>query len=376
VGLSIKNVDLAVLVPNFNIEKILVSPLDWGLGHATRCIPIINALLQNGYEVLVATNGKQLNLLQQEFPQLQFLELKGYNISYSKKKWQLAFKIAVQVPKILSAIKHEHHWLDKIIDEHKIDLVISDNRFGLHSKKVPCVFITHQLTIKASIGWLERMMQRINYSYINKFNACWVPDWEGDENVAGLLSHPKKMPTVLVKYLGLLARFERRPIAEKKYDLCILLSGPEPQRTLLEEAILKGIPFIKVNVLLVRGKPNSNETISVPNNVQVKNHLVGIELEQAIQQSEFIISRSGYTTVMELLSLKKKSILIPTPGQTEQEYLGERLMQEGWCFSINQDGFDLIKAIDSAKQFNYGFPSFENSSLQTLIPQLVENLKP
>ena len=159
-GLSIKNVDLSVLVPNFNIEKVLVSPLDWGLGHATRCIPIINALLHNGYEVLVATNGKQLSLLQQEFPQLQFLKLKGYNISYAKKKWLLPFKIAVQVPKILSSIKNEHIWLDKIIDEHKIDLVISDNRFGLHSKKVPCVFVTHQLTIKASIGWLERIMQK------------------------------------------------------------------------------------------------------------------------------------------------------------------------------------------------------------------------
>jgi UDP:flavonoid glycosyltransferase YjiC (YdhE family) len=375
VGLSIKNVNLAVLVPNFNIEKVLVAPLDWGLGHATRCIPIINALLHNGYEVLVATSGKQLSLLQQEFPQLQFLKLKGYNISYAKKKWLLPFKITVQVPKILSSIKNEHHWLDKAIDEHKIDLVISDNRFGLHSKKVPCVFVTHQLTIKASIGWLEKMMQRMNYSYINKFNACWVPDLEGDKNVAGILSHPQNLPAVPAKYLGLLSRFEKKLLVEKRYDLCILLSGPEPQRTLLEEAILKGISSIKGTVLLVRGRPNSNESLSVPNHVQVKNHLVGSELEQAILQSELIISRSGYTTVMELLSLQKKSILIPTPGQTEQEYLGKRLMEQGWCFSINQDEFDLIKAIDSAKQFNYSFPSFENSSLQTLIPQLVESLQ-
>lgn len=367
--------DIAVLVPNFNIQRVLVAPLDWGLGHATRCIPIIKALLFNGYEVIVATNGKQLSLLQQEFPQLQFLELKGYNISYSKRKWQLPFKIAWQVPKIFSAIKEEHHWLEKAISEHRIDLVISDNRFGLHSKKIPCVFITHQLTIKASIGWLERTMQRMNYSYINQFSACWVPDLEGNKNIAGILSHPKRLPTVPVKYLGLLSRFGANPLTGKKYDLCILLSGPEPQRTLLERKILKDLPTVKGDVLLVRGLPNSNEALSIAGNVQVRNHLVGHELEQVIQQSEFIISRSGYTTVMELLSLQKKSILVPTPGQTEQEYLGERLMQQGWCYSVNQKSFNLVEAIESAKLFNYSLPSFAVTDLQTLIPQLVGTLQ-
>jgi len=363
------------LAANFNIEKILIAPLDWGLGHATRCVPIIKALLDNGYEVMIAAEGKQAFLLRNEFPALIFFPLKGYGINYSKSKRLLPLKMLMQIPKILSAVKHEHDWLDKIIDQHKIDLVISDNRYGLYSKKVPCVFITHQLTIKMPFAWLEKLVQKVNYKYINRFATCWVPDLAGEKNVAGILSHPLLKPTIPVHYLNLLSRFDRAVPFEKKYGYCILLSGPEPQRTLLEERILKSIDRINENFLLIRGLPGSNAQLSLSNNIEVKNHLAGKDLQQAIMQSDFIISRSGYTTVMELLSLQKKSILIPTSGQTEQEYLGERLMNQGWSYSVSQDDFELIEAIESAKQFNYSFPSFESNNLQILIPQLVENLQ-
>lgn len=363
------------MAANFNIQKVLIAPLDWGLGHATRCIPIIEALLNNGFEVIVAAEGKQLFLLQNEFPDLMFLTLKGYGISYSKSKNLLPLKMLMQVPKILSAIKYEHDWLDKTIDEHKIDLVISDNRYGLYSNKIPCVFITHQLTIKMPSAWLESFVQRINYKHINKFTACWVPDVEGEKNVAGILAHPIFKPVIPVQYLGLLSRFLNPLLVEKKYDCCILLSGPEPQRTLLEEKLLKDFDEPNAKILLVRGMPGSIENLSSSTNVEIKNHLSGNDLLQAIMQSEYIISRSGYTTVMELLSLQKKSILIPTPGQTEQEYLGERLMEESWCCSIKQDDFDFIKAMEVAEKFAYSFPSFESQDLQKLILQLIKNLQ-
>lgn len=354
----------------FNIQTVLIAPLDWGLGHATRCIPIINALLKNGYEVLVATDGLQQILLQKEFPQLQFLQLKGYNIRYSKTKWLLPLKLLLQIPKILLAIKNEHRWLDKIIAANKIDVVISDNRFGLYSSKARCIFITHQLTIKAPFILLEQWLQKINYSFINKFNFCWIPDVAGEENIAGILSHPKLLPEIPVHYIGLLSRFEKSGSIEKKYDYCIVLSGPEPQRTIMEKLILKDINKVEGKILLVRGKPGSDTVLQLQQNVEIRNHLSGNELQKALQQSETIISRSGYTTVMEIVSLQKKSILIPTPGQTEQEYLAERLMQQHVCFAVPQHSFDLLSAINNANTFSYKIvvlPVFDNKRLQQVL---------
>ncbi|MES2327981.1 MAG: glycosyltransferase [Bacteroidota bacterium] len=357
------------MLPNFNIQKILIAPLDWGLGHATRCIPIIRALITNGYEVIVAAEGSQAHLLQTEFPSLAILPLNGYRVRYSKSKWGLAFTLLAQLPRLQRTIKQEHRWLDFVIDEHHIDLVISDNRYGLSSQKIPCIFITHQLTIKAPFAWLEKVLQRINYRYINQYNSCWVPDVAGDLNAAGVLSHPAILPRTKVYYIGLLSRFQLRPV-EKKYDYCILLSGPEPQRTLLEGKLLAGFSSILGTILLVRGKPGSEELIQHSNHIEIKNHLPGDELKDAILQSEYIISRSGYTTVMELLSLQKKAILIPTPGQTEQEYLAKKLNTDHICVSAAQDDFNVVEVIDKAIKFPYQVPQlnrFDGGSITDLL---------
>ncbi|MEO8171937.1 MAG: glycosyltransferase [Sediminibacterium sp.] len=346
------------MLPNFNIQKILIAPLDWGLGHATRCIPIIRALIANGYEVVAAAENSQAILLQTEFPSLQILPLTGYMVRYSKSKWGLTFKLLAQLPRLQKTIKEEHRWLGKIIDEHHIDLVISDNRYGLFSKKVPCIFITHQLLIKAPFSWIEKMLQRINYDYINKFTSCWIPDTKGEPNAAGVLSHPAILPRTKVHYIGLLSRFQIKTV-EKKYDYCILLSGPEPQRTLLESKLLSGLSDIKGKILFVRGKPGSTEILEQTDQIEIKNHLPGTELEQALQQSEYIISRSGYTTVMELLSLQKKSILIPTPGQTEQEYLAKKLQNDQICMSTEQDDLNFVEDLLKARAFPYRFPALD-----------------
>ena len=319
---------------------------------------------------MIAASAEQKLFLQQEFPQIEFIELKGYGIRYSKAGWLFFFKLLLQAPRFLSTIKYEYKWLDKIIDEHKIDLVISDNRFGLHSKKCPCIFITHQLTIKANFALLETLIQKINYSYINKFNACWVPDAAEKINAAGILSHPKKLPAIPVHYIGLLSRFKKNITTEKKYDYCIVLSGPEPQRTILEKLILKDIDSIAGKTLLVRGLPASEETIQKAYTVEIKNYLPGIQMQQAFEQSEYIISRSGYTTVMEILSMQKRSILVPTPGQTEQEYLADILQKQALIFTISQNKFSVINAIQQAKQFSYSsitLPVFNDESLQQLM---------
>ncbi len=350
-------------------KKILIAPLDWGLGHATRCIPLIRLLQQIGCEVIVASYGEQLNLLKQEFPEINTTLLKGYNVRYSKLKRWLPVKILLQGPKILLTIVREHKWLQKIIRDFKVDMVISDNRYGLYTKQIPCVFITHQLRIKARHAWLEILIQKINYRYINHYDECWVPDFDADLNLAGSLSHPAKMPAVPVKYTGPLSRFAPQKKVEKKYDYLFIISGPEPQRTIFEKKILKIVTQLKGTIMIVRGRPNEQGDIPrAPDNCTIVNHLTTEELQQAFLSGEFIIGRSGYTTIMEVLSLQKKSILIPTPGQTEQEYLAEHLMQQHWCYSCKQDD-DLLSHIHKAETFQFIFPPLNESSLPIVVEE-------
>lgn len=371
---AVSTLILMTIIAKFNIPAILVAPLDWGLGHATRCIPIVKALLLNDCRVIIACNTLQKKIFEQEFTKIDFLPLEGYNITYTKHPKLLAVSILRQLPSIVKVIKKENSWLKKIIDTHQIDLVISDNRYGLYTDKVPCIFITHQLQIKAPLPFIEKILQKINYQYINKYTACWVPDFKDHRNIAGTLSHPQKLPTVPVTYIGPLCRFETEKEITLKYDLCISLSGPEPQRTVLENQILQEIHTISGNIILVRGLPNNNETLVLPQNIMVINYLSGTHLGKVFQQSEIVISRSGYSTIMEIISLQKKAILIATPGQTEQVYLAKKLMQQGWCYSVNQADFNLQQALDNSKSFNYQLPTTSPSSLNQFITDFLRKI--
>ena len=350
--------------------RILVAPLDWGLGHATRCIPIVRELLAQGCDVWLAGEGAQEQLLKTEFPDLPFIELPGYRIHYAKTAKGLIWKMIQQGPKLRRAILYEHQWLKKMVAQHHIDAVISDNRYGLYHSAVPCIFITHQLLIKSSAGkWTEKILQKRNYKYINRFTECWVPDIKGENNLAGELSHPQLKPAIPVHYIGLLSRFKKKERAEKKEHLLIVLSGPEPQRSMLEEKIIKDIGHYNHTATIVRGLPGSASLIPSTGMIQFYNHLPADELNDAIQEAQYIISRSGYSTVMDIMTLQKKSILIPTPGQTEQEYLGRSLMEKRIAACTEQKGFSLEKALTVAGKFNYQMPVVANHSV------LVKNIE-
>lgn len=342
--------------------NVLVAPLDWGLGHATRCIPVISELLRQNAHIVLAGEGNIKNLLQKEFPQLSFARLKGYNIRYSQNKWTLPFVLATQIPKIISAIKYENIRLREIVNEHKIDGIISDNRYGLFHANLPSVFITHQLLIKTSLGnFADEYLQNLNYNYINKFTECWVPDTEHLPGLANELSHPKKLPAIPVKYIGALSRFKMAK-EEKSKHLLILLSGPEPQRTILENIFIEQLKFYKEAVVFVRGLLQSSEEIKLLANVTVFNHLPAEALNKKMNEANFVISRSGYSTVMDLAAVKKKSILIATPGQSEQEYLAKHLMKNNFSLSVDQNKFKLKAVLELAQNFNYKTDHFQNET--------------
>lgn len=348
--------------------RILLAPLDWGLGHATRCIPIIRELLAQNCDVWLAGEGIQKELLKTEFPDLPFLDLPGYRIRYAKTKRGLLWKMIRQGPKIRRAIQQEHQWLKKVVKEYSFDGVISDNRYGLYHSKIPSVFITHQLCIKTSVGrWTEKIVRKRNYRYINRFSGCWVPDADGSINLSGELAHPEQKPVVPVRYIGLLSRFSKQQIDEKKRHLLVILSGPEPQRSLLEEKIISEISHYNGTAAVVRGLPGSSSLIPSTNMLHFYNHLPAKELNEEMMKAEYIISRSGYSTVMDIVALQKKSILIPTPGQTEQEYLGEYLMEIGIAPCVQQKNFSLVAALEAAANYTYSIPVMPDNTLQRAI---------
>lgn len=349
--------------------RILVAPLDWGLGHATRCIPLIRELLAQGVEVWLAGEGAQEQLLKEEFPGLPLLQLPGYSVRYAISSRGLIWKMIRQGPKIFRAISTEHKWLKEVVGRYNMDAVISDNRYGLYHTAIPCIFITHQLLVKSTAGkWVEKMLQRRNYKYINRFKECWVPDAAGNDNLAGELSHPVNLPKIPVKYIGHLSRFETKPITEKKEHLLIILSGPEPQRSLLEEIIIREISHYNGTATIIRGLPAGNTLIPSTGMIKFYNHLAVEEMNREMQEAEFVISRSGYSTVMDAMALQKKCIFVPTPGQTEQEYLGQYLIKRGIAYCASQKEFSLTVALNAARQFNYAFPAFTG---QKLLPKTV-----
>ncbi|MEP7164328.1 MAG: glycosyltransferase family protein [Ferruginibacter sp.] len=334
--------------------RVLVAPLDWGLGHATRCITIINVLIEHNIEVIIAAEGPIAKLLQKEFPAIVILRLKGYKINYSRRKEIFFLNMLAQFPKIISAIKNEKKWLKETVERYKIDAVISDNRFGLHLAKTPCVYVTHQLFIQTGNRFLNKIVQKIHYRFINKFNECWVPDAEGINNLAGKLSHPGNLPVRPVKYLGILSRC-KKIITEKKYDLLILLSGPEPQRSIFENMLLAQLNNAEGLIVLVRGLPGGAEKklYAENKNLVIHDHLPAEALNELIQQSVNIIARCGYSTIMDLVTLQQNAILVPTPGQTEQEYLAAYLTGKKMFFTCAQENFSLEQALEAARTFNF-----------------------
>lgn len=354
--------------------RILVAPLDWGLGHATRCIPIINELISLNCEVFLAADKHTFSLLQKEFPSTVILRLKGYNVSYSRNRIWLPLKILQQVPKIIWNVCKENQWLNRMINQYNFDAVISDNRFGLYSGKVPCIYITHQLMIRTGNFFSEKIAQKIHYFFIKKFTACWVPDTE-QNGLAGLLSHPSKIP-FNVKYIGPLSRFHSIKNKEKKYDLMFSISGPEPQRSIWEEIILNQLINFRGNAIVIRGLPSNVDEIQSHNKmIHIVNHLAGSEFNQAIEESEIIISRSGYTTIMDLIKLNKRAVLVPTPGQTEQEYLAQYLMDQKYFYCSPQENFSLTQSLKNYHSFNFAEMSIPTEFYKIVIKEFVRSLK-
>jgi hypothetical protein len=344
--------------------SVLVAPLDWGLGHATRCVPIIRALIQQGIEVVVAASGAQKTLLKEEFPGLEYLDIPGYGINYRPGvflKWAILWRI----PAILKQIQRENKWLDELLKQRQIDAVISDNRYGLYHEKLFCVFITHQLAVRSGWGRLiDRVLLKWNYRFINRFSVCWVPDLPGDYSLAGKLSHPPFLPVVPLKYIGWLSRLQPSEARLENKSILLLLSGPEPERTRFEKILFAELARFAGKAVVIRGLPGSAHPAPfIREGISINNHLPLHDLNEQLNHAEIIITRSGYSTIMDLVQVRRKAVVVPTPGQTEQEYLGTYLHKRKWMYCVKQKNFELELVLQKFKQEELTLPEISGISL-------------
>lgn len=354
--------------------RVLVAPLDWGLGHATRCIPIIYELIKQGADVWLAADGAPAHLLHSQFPQLPLLPLQGYHVRYSKRPKQLTATILAQLPRISRRIGQEHTWLQQQMKEHAFDIIISDNRYGLYTPGAFNILITHQLQIQHSWGkWVMGLLRRWHYRRIGRFQECWVPDLTGQHSLAGQLSHPAIMPNTPVHYIGHLSRLQPVAASVQPGHLFVSLSGPEPQRTLLEEKIIDQVSHYPGTATITRGLPHASRLIPSTGDIRFYNHLPADEYAAEMQRAEFVISRSGYSTVMDIARMGKKSILIPTPGQPEQEYLGKYLQEKQRALCFDQHSFELTAALQQAKEFSYQLPAYDDTLLAKHVQRIVSS---
>jgi len=342
------------------VKKIIVAPLNWGLGHAARCVPIIHFLLENKFIPVIASDGKALLFLQQEFPNLESIELPSYGISYAK---NLKTSLLFQLPKIYSAVQKEEKAIDRYIKENKTVVgVISDNRFGVRSVKVPSIYITHQIQVFSGI--ITAISSKIHQHIINKFDQCWIPDSK-EQTLSGELSNPQELK-IPYRFIGSLSRFSKEELPIKN-DVLIILSGIESQRKSFELMLLNKFKNYEEKVVLVQGKIENQQTIKEQNKITIHNYLLSSELEKEINQSRIIVCRSGYSSIMDLAILEKKVYFIPTPNQPEQEYLAKYLSEEKQApFSTEQEF--VIEKLQELESYTglYSKKSFLNKDLISL----------
>lgn len=347
--------------------RVLFAVLNWGMGHASRSVPIIRNLQAQGHEVVLASDGVALDLLQAEFPDVPSIELPGYNVHYPTKN--IYVNVLLSTWAILRAIRAERRWLRQYLrDNPFIDRIFSDNRYGIRNSKIPSILITHQLKLFGKWPLANRLGEWYIHKQIDHFTAVWVPDWDGIHSLTGGMADRRDIK-IPVRYIGPLSRFPashhilNRPDAD--VDILAVLSGPEPQRQYFETAVLQQLSGIPGHHVLIRGTKSPYSSQHSPSHIKIYDILPAEELFKYIIRSKMQVSRSGYSTVMDLVYSGIPALMVPTPGQFEQEFLTQWLAGKGpWIFQT-QDRLDLQSAFAIACD-----PDFLTNSTRIPIPDI------
>jgi predicted glycosyltransferase len=354
-----------------NPPVIIFGVLNWGLGHATRSVPIIKQLQSEGYQVVIASDGLALDYLRSALPDAPFVELPPYKVTYGKKGMSL-WDMTKQLPTLYQAIYQERKVLASIAAAWQPVCIFSDNRLGFRLAGVPSVYLTHQLRFEFPV--FGKVLARLHHHFYKQFSEVWIPDLEGPNNLSGKLSQPIDSRQVY-RHIGPKSRFSPALLTDApRYDLMCILSGPEPQRTVLENIILEQAGEFNGSILVVRGTNNPLTTErEVNSQVTLKNLIQTDELLRDVQQSKLLLMRSGYSSIMDLVAMRRGAILIPTPGQIEQLYLGTRMNQFEGFRTVSQEILQL-KSLPKTLEIDDKVPFFADLAVEKL-PE-IPNKKP
>lgn len=310
-------------------ENILICPLGWGLGHASRMTSIGWRYLNAGKSVTFAGNENVIRFIKAELPDAKTIIFKGYSPIIPSQKWLIPVMALLQLPVWLIIILWEHTKLNKLLKNNHFDLVISDNRPGLYSHRATCIYVTHQLNIQmpSSLLIFQRPVNAMHRYFIKKFDECWIPD-DPSVNLSGILSLDFQTIKNL-KYTGILSRFEipvNSVMTSPAVDIIVIASGTEPQRSIYIGLLTQVLSKMPLKSIIFTGK--FQQQIEFSNtNVMVMPYTTAATMKSYLLNTQLIIARSGYSTLMDLFILNQKALLIPTPGQSEQEYLAQRMNQ-------------------------------------------------
>lgn len=343
-------------------KKIIISPLNWGFGHAGRMIPLALELRKRGHEIIFCADRDVIPMLSRELPGISITETGSLHIRYFR-KIPMWISVLLHLPHILAVTLREHRELKRLVAEHKPDIIISDNRFGFWHKHIFSVYVTHMIRIPfpSPFRFLESIGVWLHRKVIERFDLCLIPDFPGDLNLSGRLSHGVRLPRNAV-WCGPLSRFNsaagtvtltpafdappKVSAASTPFTTapdpycCLVLSGPEPQRSILKEMVTA--TNTGMHLVILEGKGEHNTIVRSEKFTVVSNPDTAL-MKAIISGSTAVISRSGYTTLMELASLNKGAVIIPTPGQPEQEYLGEYFDKKWGFVTLKQDEIARIK---------------------------------
>jgi len=331
--------------------KMIYGVCSWGLGHATRSLPVIRKLIEEDNEITIISHGRSLQLLKNELGKnLEYIEISDYPMLLSENSRQFMAKSLIYWPIFVSQLRRGWKKLKKNLEHKKYDAIISDARYEIYNRKVPSFFISHQMRIMnpMRIKFLEKGSEIFNLFFFRRYAGVIVPDYK-DDNLSGDLSHNlNKIDEKKLHYVGALSDFKKKQ-TKKDIDYLISISGPEPQRTMLQEKLLSKVDQLKGNIVITLGKTEGKDKIK-KKNIQTFSFLSKKDREDFLNRSKLVISRSGYSTILDLSVIGTKALMIPTPGQIEQEYLAKYHNSIKTFYCVNQSNINLAKDVELANK--------------------------
>ena len=403
--------------------KVLVAPLDWGLGHATRCVPVVREFLRAGAEVELAVVKANANFFREVFPELRQRLAPSYNIVYPKHGYNMALWLLKNSMHLNAVMRYEHHFAEEMVKRHGYDVLFSDNRFAFYSKKALSIYMTHQrrIAFPRAFAAFERIGVMWHANIMRKFDEVWVPDLEIYPGYAGSLSHSGATPgDKPMRFVGTLSRFSEMgndgnalgnapaPVdlerevdlmsvsefmahsanvewdaaPEKRtsgnhsfemranYKVVAVVSGVEPARTQFEQQLRDALAQIPGRHMMILGKPSAEQKTWTEGNIEFHTHLATNDFAEAVKRADFVVSRGGYSTVMDMAELGAKCIFVPTPGQFEQIVLAHDLSKAGYAVEIPADELSA-ETLASAFEKSVKMPKVEK---QNQLHDAVENV--